>query len=167
MRSTIDSPAVFFRKMKKKPALQAILDNLDKYSEEELACISGQPLWIRECLVQLKRNSGQYALTRDEIADKMTQEPVLETELTGEVLEWVKDFGWIGWGKDGSRFVTELKAGDLLFLVSDTECYTGDIRITLSPEYRKDLANGAISKGSMTRDAYRELYKAALAKKLV
>jgi hypothetical protein len=48
------NPLEFFYKMKKKPALQAILDNLDNYSVEELENIHGQPLWIRNCLVQLK-----------------------------------------------------------------------------------------------------------------
>lgn len=49
------SPEEFFNRMKKKPALQAILDNLDSYSEEELANIQGQPKWIREQLVKRRR----------------------------------------------------------------------------------------------------------------
>ena len=68
MRSYKD-PDVFFNKMKKKPALQKILDNLDSYSEEELANIQGQPKWIREQLV--KRKSGLVD-TRTE-AEKMAE----------------------------------------------------------------------------------------------
>ena len=56
MRST-KSPEEFFNRMKKKPALQKILDNLNSYSEEELANIKGQPKWIREQLVM--RRSGE------------------------------------------------------------------------------------------------------------
>lgn len=45
----------FFNRMKKKPALQEILDNLNRYSEGDLANIVGQPKWIRDQLIKRKR----------------------------------------------------------------------------------------------------------------
>ncbi|NJO65677.1 MAG: hypothetical protein HC836_48665 [Richelia sp. RM2_1_2] len=54
MRSYKD-PSQFFNEMKKKPALQEILDNLNRYSEEDLANIVGQPKWIRDQLIKRKR----------------------------------------------------------------------------------------------------------------
>lgn len=68
MRSN-KSPEEFFNKMKKKPALQKILDNLDSFSEEELANITGQPKWIREQLVKRRRGEAD---TRSE-AEKRTE----------------------------------------------------------------------------------------------
>lgn len=45
----------FFERMRKKPALQEILDNLNCYSEEYLATIDSQPKWIRDQLIKRKR----------------------------------------------------------------------------------------------------------------
>lgn len=57
MRSYV-SQDVFFDRMKKKPALQKILDYLDEYTIEELENIDGQPKWIRDHLVKLKTPSS-------------------------------------------------------------------------------------------------------------
>lgn len=78
MRSYKD-PDEFFNKMKKKPALQQILDNLDRYSEEELANIQGQPKWIREQLVKRKkgevdtRTEAERRSEAERIADLMIE----------------------------------------------------------------------------------------------
>ena len=71
------NPDEFFNRMKKKPALQAILDNLDSYSEDELANIAGQPKWIREQLVKRKkglvdtRTEAEKQAEAERIADMM------------------------------------------------------------------------------------------------
>lgn len=51
----------FFSKMKKKPAVQAVLDNIDAYSEEDLLSLRGNqfPKWIREELVKYKNRDGK------------------------------------------------------------------------------------------------------------
>lgn len=54
MRSHL-SPIEFLQKMKKKPALQKIMDNFDEYSIDDLKEID-QPKWIREALIQVKEN---------------------------------------------------------------------------------------------------------------
>lgn len=73
MRSEVHSPTEFFKRMKKKPALQAIIDNLDQMTEKDIDNC-GQPLWIRKELKKLKepcRPAGY--LTPEEIADIMMQ----------------------------------------------------------------------------------------------
>lgn len=75
MRSYNKSPEEFFNKMKKKPALQKILDNLNSYSEEELANIKGQPKWIREQLV--KRRKGEVD-TRTEAEKRAEAERIAD-----------------------------------------------------------------------------------------
>lgn len=73
------SPDEFFNEMKKKPALQAILDNLDRYSLEDLAIIEGQPKWIREQLIKRKqglvdvRTETEKRIEAERIADLMVE----------------------------------------------------------------------------------------------
>lgn len=59
MRSYL-SQAKFFQKMKKKPALQAVLDNLDDYTAEQIENLTGThfPAWIKEQLIELKKRGG-------------------------------------------------------------------------------------------------------------
>lgn len=73
MRSSIYSQTEFFKRMKKKPALQKILDNLEDMDVEEIEQCS-QPLWIREELKKLKESERPEGyLTPEEIADLMMQ----------------------------------------------------------------------------------------------
>ena len=53
----------FFKKMKKKPEQQAVIDNIDKYSEEDINNLSGThfPQWIKDCLKELRKRGGKTA----------------------------------------------------------------------------------------------------------
>jgi hypothetical protein len=53
----------FFKKMKKKPELQAVLDTIDKYSEEDIDNLTGThfPQWIRDQLKELRKCGGTTA----------------------------------------------------------------------------------------------------------
>lgn len=64
MRSYHD-PQIFFKKMKKKPALQKIIDNIEEYSDQDIEQ-SGQPKWIREQLLLYKKHGG-YAVEASEL----------------------------------------------------------------------------------------------------
>lgn len=60
--------------MKKKPAVQNVLDNLKNYSDEEIWDLNGThfPQWIKEQLIELKKRNGKTAEdTAREIAEKM------------------------------------------------------------------------------------------------
>ncbi len=75
MRSYMN-PDKFFQKMKKKPALQAVLDNIDKYSTEQIETLSGShfPQWIKDQLLELKKRNGRTAdSVAEEIARKMIE----------------------------------------------------------------------------------------------
>lgn len=71
-RSNRDS---FFNKMKKKPDVQAVLDNLDSYTVEQLANLEGShfPQWVRDALVRKKegRSRGDIESRAEEIAARM------------------------------------------------------------------------------------------------
>lgn len=75
MRSRI-SPDKFFEKMKKKPALQKILEFINDYSIEDIEQLN-QPKWIREQLVKIKNSTteGDILLSAEEIADQMLASP--------------------------------------------------------------------------------------------
>lgn len=68
------SPEQFFSKMKKKPAVQAVIDNIDDYSIEDIENLKGShfPKWIRKVLVKYKDRDGLTAeQTALQIANKM------------------------------------------------------------------------------------------------
>ena len=56
--------------MKKKPAQQDVLDNLDKYTDEQIENLSGPhfPKWVREVLVELKKRNGK---TSEDVAKEI------------------------------------------------------------------------------------------------
>ena len=57
------NPDKFFKKMKKKPAQQEVIDNIENYSVEDINSLSGShfPAWIKEQLIELKKRNGSYA----------------------------------------------------------------------------------------------------------
>lgn len=71
-RSNRDS---FFNKMKKKPAVEAVLNNLDSYTVEQLANLEGShfPQWIRDALVRKKEGMSKPDIQAraEEIARQM------------------------------------------------------------------------------------------------
>ena len=62
MRSYMN-PDKFFKKMKKKPELQAVLDNIQSYTDEDIDNLSGShfPQWIKDQLKELTKRGGKTA----------------------------------------------------------------------------------------------------------
>lgn len=73
-RSNKDS---FFAKMKKKSDVQLVLDNIDKYTIEQLSNLQGThfPQWIRDALVRKKEcmTKGDILARAESIAEKMNE----------------------------------------------------------------------------------------------
>ena len=64
----------FFQKMKKKPALQQVLDNLTQYSADDIEALTGShfPRWIKDQLLELRKRNGKTSEDiANEIAEKM------------------------------------------------------------------------------------------------
>lgn len=57
------NPDKFFKKMKKKPELQAVLDNISNYSDIDIDNLSGPhfPQWIKDQLKMLNKRGGKTA----------------------------------------------------------------------------------------------------------
>jgi hypothetical protein len=73
MRSYL-SPDKFFQKMKKKPALKLVLDNIGNYSDEDIDNLQGShfPQWIKDQLKELRKRGGKTAEDEAQrIADMM------------------------------------------------------------------------------------------------
>ena len=125
MRSALNQDE-FFKKIKKKPPLQKILDNLDDYTVEELENIKGQPLWIRKQLVKLKKNDGRDpSVTAEELADiMMASSPEVTSTPTYEIRQWLGDDWQMPCGRTGSLKI-EVKHGDYLIVYNLTNHKVG------------------------------------------
>jgi len=62
MRSYLNQDK-FFKKMKKKPAQQAVIDNIASYTDEDIDNLTGPhfPQWIKDQLKELRKRGGQTA----------------------------------------------------------------------------------------------------------
>lgn len=61
MRSS-KSKDEFFRKMKKKPAQQEVMDNISDYTIEDIENLRGGPFpkWVRQALVKIKEQELEF-----------------------------------------------------------------------------------------------------------
>jgi len=69
MRSYLNKDT-FFKKMKKKPELQVVLDNIHNYNDEQIEALTSPhfPQWIKDQLKQLNKRGGK---TSDDIAEEI------------------------------------------------------------------------------------------------
>jgi len=75
MRSS-KSKDEFFRKMKKKPAQQEVLDNIADYSIEELENLRGSvfPKWVRQALVKIKEQELEFIARGNKTPEQVAME---------------------------------------------------------------------------------------------
>ena len=67
------SQSKFFSKMKKKPELQSVLDNIQDYDEEKIEALTGShfPRWIKDELILRLSRGGQLA---DDVAEDIARQ---------------------------------------------------------------------------------------------
>lgn len=77
----------FFRKMKKKPAQQEVLDNLANYSIEDIENLRGSvfPKWVREALVKIKGQELEFIARGNKTSETVATE--LATQMMKASLE--------------------------------------------------------------------------------
>lgn len=155
---TDKSPEEFFNQMKKKPALQKILDNIDSYTDQELENIKGQPLWIRKQLVSLKNRGGMTAsMTAEQIADQMMlASPVPTNPDIYDVYEWCGST----WKMPCGRFTQvtiDVEPGDLLMYSNRSghhEVFLSSARGTLTDQHWRFFCSQARFIDKMDRTQY-------------
>jgi adenine-specific DNA methylase len=66
--------------MKKKPALQAVLDNISSYSEEQINELTGPhfPQWIKDQLIELRKRNGK---TADDVAYEIAMKMIAASQV--------------------------------------------------------------------------------------
>ena len=74
MRSYLN-PDKFFQKMKKKPEVQIVLDNINSYTDEQIDNLAGPhfPQWIKDQLKELIKRDGK---TADEVAAEIAEKMI-------------------------------------------------------------------------------------------
>ena len=65
--------------MKKKPALQAVIDNIQDYSDEDIDNLSGPhfPQWIKDQLKELTKRGGR---TADDVAEEIARKMIAASQ---------------------------------------------------------------------------------------
>ena len=76
MRSSKYSKAEFFDKMKKKPELQKVLDNIESYTSDDIDALAGGcfPKWVKDCLKEKTRVRDEYIARGNRTAEEVAME---------------------------------------------------------------------------------------------
>lgn len=173
MRSSSD-PEIFFQKMKKKPALQEILDNIDNYTVEELDTIQGQPKWIRKQLCRLK--NGENTIDKEanilvthaqDIEDNERFLERIRKEATTnkyEIRRWV---GFDTWNIPGRTFMFQVTEGDVFFVESilKRQIRLSSFSTNLNEQNWQYFYNQTIKIDDMTKSEYNQFVSNELAGK--
>jgi len=161
-RSSIYEPDEFLLRMKKKPALQAIIDNLDSYTSDQLQNISGQPLWIRDALVKLKARGGlgqkDYIMANTHFGHNPYDNN------SYEVREWFAMEQFFALGK--TNVETALEPGQLIMLKPHNVVRLDFIEHTVSQKVYDAIVNGSRYIDTMTLTQYRAAIQDRAIKKL-
>ena len=170
MRSELHRPEELFHKMKKKPALQAILDNMDDYTVEQLETVHGQPLWIRKILVKMKSGTTD----EDSMANAMMIANMMDNDTGERIYPKCEVRNWIGgdWlmpcGRTGSMTI-EIHYGDKFFVVDSVQH-----AVTISSAYSvlnnqlwQYFLNNTQVVGTMTKSEYANMISQGLGRNFV
>jgi len=73
------NPDTFFKKMKKKPELQAVLNSIAEYTDQDIDSLTGShfPQWIKDQLKKLNKRGGK---TSDEIAQEIAAKMIAASQ---------------------------------------------------------------------------------------
>ena len=169
MRSHLP-PHVFFQKMKKKPALQAIIDNLDNYSIDELEKVQGQPKWIREQLVRMKKEKDTPEKTPDfiaeHLADMMDGDPEQDRknrEQEYEIRRWVGGDWKMPAGITGG-FTVDIQPGDCFLVYSPRHVKIQSSISNMNPQQWNYFQRYTEYVGMMNTTEFAKFVSAGLAK---
>lgn len=165
-------PREFFKIMKKKPALQEILDSFDDYTVEQLENIKGQPLWVRKVLVEMKNKpevNEERIATIEAMADRMMKTTEAPTQVKYEVREWTGGDWLMSCGMTGSLKI-EVKVGDCLYIIDcdhPIEKYIVGMDSAvgiLTVQQWNSLLNNSTYVGTMTKPEYASFVSERLGK---
>ena len=78
MRSYLNKD-IFFKKMKKKPELQKVLDDISNFSDEQIDNLTGShfPQWVKDQLKKLNKRGGK---TSEDIANAIAEQMIAASQ---------------------------------------------------------------------------------------
>jgi len=155
---------------KKKPRLQALLDNVDTMTQEAIDAL-GEPLWIRQALSNLKKNEGMtlsmYTQARINQAIAAEEEAAKLPKPTYEVRIWDSNNGYVGTEMQGSQsgWKIEMNPGDSFAIIDDHTVRVGDSMIRISEFDLTPLMHLSKFVGYMTLQNYKGFHRALVNEK--
>lgn len=111
------STDVYFSKIKKKPAVQHVINHINDYTDDEILALTGNqfPKWIREELVKYKNRNGQTSEQRaHDIAAMMPTHNI--TEQYYPAYRYTGNNTYVTSGKD--TFQTPLENNELILVLT-------------------------------------------------
>jgi hypothetical protein len=152
---------------KKKPRLQAYIDNLQNMSDTDIDTIPEQ-LWIKQALKKLKHFGSQSDRLK-ELLDRTIAAEAAAKEIpskTYEIRIWDCDKQFIGTESDlGRGWKIEVEPGDSFMILEDDLVRFGDSVLKVDEFNRYPLLQFSKFVGYMTLDNYRGFHRVLLNKK--
>lgn len=166
MRTTKDPIDFLIAVAKKKPQLQALIDDVFNMSYDEIAALS-QPLWIREALRKYKEREGNspnmYAMARLNQVIAAEEAAAALPPKTYEVRLWDCNSEFIGNSQTTSHsYQYEIHSGDAFILLEDDYIKVGSTVLYIGPFDIQSVFCRSKLIGYMTRDQYMGFHQALL-----
>jgi len=159
----------FFLEMKKKPALQKVLDSLEEYDHDQLELLTGPvfPLWVKKHLHTLKDGATDIGYTTpahiEELANQMQKDHTVKEDDTFEVRRYNGQTKWIG---DPNKSQVEGNPGDLFQLLGYNEIFWSTNLVKTDHATMVYICSASESLGLMTAYDYKCFQSEELKKKL-
>jgi len=158
----------FFQQMKKKPALQEVLDNFDDYTHEDIRALGGPvfPLWIKTHLLTMKNGPGVDNFSNENaenIANQMQENYTIIEDKKYEVRKYLGPTAFIG---DPDKMTIEGEYGNVFQLLSHTEIFWGSSSVKMDPVSMRNICTQSESVGAMTVLEYKAFNSKLLKEKL-
>lgn len=169
MRSSKDPIDFLIAVAKKKPQLQALIDDVFVMSYEDIEALS-QPLWIREALRKYKEREGNspnmYAMARLAQVIAAEEAAALLPPKTYEVRIWDCASEFIGNSQTSShQFSYEIHDKDAFMLLEDDYIKIGSTVIYIGPFDIQSVFYRSKLVGYMTKENYMGFHQALINQK--
>jgi hypothetical protein len=167
MRSLYSKDEMLIAVAKKKPRLQALVDNIANMSSDDIAALS-EPLWVKEALSTLKSTNGLGQKARInqilERSETLAAEARVLPTPTYEVRLWDGSSEFVGTSMEVHHHGWQIQVdnGDTFMIMDDDLVRFGDSVIRVDEWNRYPLMLNSRFIGYMTLENYKGFHKALL-----
>ena len=168
MRSQYSKDEMLLAVAKKKPRLQALIDDVANMSSEDISALS-EPLWVKEALSILKASNGVGQKERLNLilkaADDADEAAKALPEPTYEVRIWDAQDRFLGSNKGDRDWQIQVEYHDSFLIVDDVSVRFGDSVVEIGAFDRYPLMQNSKLVGYMTLIHYKGFHRALLNQK--